>query len=59
MSYVIVWVPMSQDGRQRPHFMEEGDGETVSLFESEDDAAAAAEKTPAANVWPYVVVELP
>ena len=59
MSYVVVWVPMSQDGRQEPLFMEDDDIGAVSLFETEDDACNAAESAPAANVWPYVVVELP
>jgi hypothetical protein len=55
-TWLVVWKvgPGSYD------FMRDGDAEdVVSEFETEDEAEEAADATPAAKVWPYVVVEAP
>lgn len=63
--FAVVWYPSGPFGTPVPHFMcdyENGnwdDEGPPSLFDSENEATEAAERTPAANIWPYVVVELP
>jgi hypothetical protein len=61
-AFIVLWYPRRNDGQVVPSFMLDGAGDdpdTVSMFDTEEDATDAAEHTPAANVWPYIVVELP
>lgn len=60
MSWIVIW----RQGKDYIDFMRDGEGrfdrdDKVSEFETEEEAQEAAEATPAASVWPYVVVEAP